>query len=60
MDKNYTTQLHQSALNNEILIAEVDEFFNVFANNISADSSDSADNDLKELINLVEIDKYGN
>lgn len=57
MDTNYTTQLHQSALNNDLLIAEVDEFFSVFANSISADSYDSADNNLKELIKLVENDK---
>ena len=54
MDTNDITNLHQSALNNEILIAEVDEFFSVFANSISADSYDSADNNLKELIKLVE------
>lgn len=57
MDTNYTTQLHQSALNNEILIADVDAFFSVFANSISADSLDSADNNLKELIKLVETKK---
>lgn len=57
MDTNDITNLHQSALNNEILIAEVDEFFSVFANSISADSYDSADNNLKELIKLVENGK---
>lgn len=57
MDTNDIKNLHQSALNNEILIAEVDEFFSVFANSISADSYDSADNNLKELIKLVENEK---
>lgn len=57
MNTNDITNLHQSALNNEILIAEVDEFFSVFANSISADSYDSADNNLKELIKLVENEK---
>jgi len=53
MISNDVKQLHQSVLLNEKMITNVDEAFQSYMNTMSADSNESAEHDLKELIDIV-------
>lgn len=53
VSKDDAKKLYQSAIKNETMIAAIDEVFVECLDNELADSSESANDDLKELIDYV-------